>query len=326
MSVSVLATSLWWRDLSERCARNSVMVAVPLLTAVVESGGVADLQALALAVAVAVIVSTVKGALLAIADVRVTEGTNLGWQLIDRAAPAAAGVLLGVWPVDLGGLAALDVRAALLASLAAALLAVCGYWITPPAQALALAPRRTMSWRDDSGSVSPDLATVAGISILAFLGVLGVWTESDAAAASQDTRTVAVPSVRAWSAVTCHGLLTVRHSEELALGGSQAVDLARVGEDAQHLHQGGTEASWAWTFRKPAGPITVEIHHVGNGSGEGGAWDPVPATAYRHQVESEAVVSLAGQPTYDAARVVLTDPAVGKVASSGVPITDRCPA
>ncbi|MDQ1246218.1 MAG: hypothetical protein QG597_586, partial [Actinomycetota bacterium] len=68
------------------------------------------------------------------------------------------------------------------------------------------------------------------------------------------------------------------------------------------------------------------LRHVGNGAGEGGSWDPIPPDAYRHQVEGEAVVSLGGQPTYDAARVVLTDPAVGAVASSGVPITDGCPA
>ena len=59
----------------------------------------------------------------------------LPWRLLDRAVPAAAGVLVGLWPVDVAGLLTFDWRNALVAAGFAALSAALAYVWTPPAYA-----------------------------------------------------------------------------------------------------------------------------------------------------------------------------------------------
>lgn len=323
MSTSVLTTIPWWRELLDKLGRQAVQTAYPILGAVVASGGQIDVLVVLVGLAGALAVSLGKAGLLWVVELQVTEGSPLAWRLLDRAVPAAAGVLLGLWPAEWAGLLAVDWQAAVVAAVAAALLAVVGYWGTPPAQALG--GGRRPARRGDRGAARSTV-TMAIMVTLVGLGLVILATGAlGQAQAKAVERITAVPHLAVHSATYCAetGVITVRHSGEVAILDGTPIDLDRVTDGAQHLHDGSTTAAWAWTFRKPSGPVVVELHHVGNGSGDGGSWDPIPADQVR-QVESEAYADLTGHPTYDLVRVVATVDGIGPVASDSSLITAGC--
>jgi hypothetical protein len=141
---------------------------------------------------------------------------------------------------------------------------------------------------------------------------------------ARTVRTVTpVPHLEVTSASYCEGMITVRHTAEIPLRETDPIDGSRVTGDAHGMFRGSTEAVWAWTLRQPD-EVTVELHHVGNGSGEGGAWDPVIGTQVHHQVEGEIAVRDTGHPTYDQVRVIAVIDGVGPIASSASLVTARC--
>lgn len=132
-----LASTAWWRLLLERLGRQAAQTAVPLFLAIGATGGRGDLTALSLALAGALVVTVVKGLLQALTDIHATEDSPLGWQLLDRAVPAFAGVFAGLWPTTVEGLTTFDLRATLFAAAGAAVTAVLAYFVTPPALVIA---------------------------------------------------------------------------------------------------------------------------------------------------------------------------------------------
>lgn len=132
MSTSTLATVSFWRVLAERTGRQAAQTAVPLLAAIVAAGGQVDVVNVSLALGMQVAVVAGKAAMQGLVDVRVAPDSALGWQLLDRAVPAAAGVYVGLWPVTGSGFATFDVRSASGAAGGAALTAVVTYFSNPP--------------------------------------------------------------------------------------------------------------------------------------------------------------------------------------------------
>lgn len=105
--------------------RQVLQTAVPIVAAVVASGGAVDLGTVGLALVGAVAVTGVKFVLLAAAEIPVAgPGTPFGWRAADRAIPAFVGVVAGVWPSDVAGFVAVDWRAAAVAASAASVLAL----------------------------------------------------------------------------------------------------------------------------------------------------------------------------------------------------------
>lgn len=327
MSTSVLATVPWWRSLLERLGRQAAGTAVPILAAVVAAGGDVSVETVAFGLAGTLAISLGKAALLAVADVQATTATALGWQLVDRAVPAAAGVLAGLWPVDAAGLADIDVRAALVAAGAAALLAVIGYWVTPPALT---AGRVGAVRRSDVGGAH--LRMMIAVAVVLGLAAVMVLFTGDAGAAvvkhrarpgTVKTKVVGVPHVEARTVTQCRGRLAVAYSTEIPfLPKDASTDLKDVTEDARYLFQGETTTAWAWTFLKPDGSALVELHHVGNGAPGGGTWDPVDRARVLHH-SSEYLIDVGGEPTFDLVRVTVQVAGIGRVASSGV-VPDGC--
>lgn len=127
MSASVLDTADFWKDLGERVGRQVAQTALPIVAVV---GASADFQVKP--VVLALLISVAVTVLNALRKVVVTPGEPLAWQLLDRAVPAAAGVLLGFVPVDVSGLDVVDWKAAGYAAAAAAATAVLAYFVTPP--------------------------------------------------------------------------------------------------------------------------------------------------------------------------------------------------
>jgi hypothetical protein len=326
MSVSVLATRVWWRALLDRLIRQAAQTTYPILGAVIASGGQVDLVTVGIGLAVALIVSLGKAGLLALSGITVTEGTALGWRLIDRAVPAAAGVVLGVWPSEWAGMLALDWGATGIASAAAALLAVLSYWGAPPATESPdpephLWAGRT-GRRRDRGAVSVPLLAILIVVLVATISV--VIAAASAHGQARTVRTVTpVPHLEVTSASYCEGMITVRHTAEIPLRETDPIDGSRVTGDAHGMFRGSTESAWAWTLRQPD-EVTVELHHVGNGAGEGGAWDPVLGSQVHHQVEGEIAVRDTGKPTYDQVRVIAVIDGIGPIASSASLVTARC--
>jgi hypothetical protein len=329
MPVPVLATHEWWRALIDRLGRQAAQTTYFVLAAIIASGGQIDLATTGIGLAGTLVVSLGKAGLMEFTQVQVTEGTALGWRLADRAVPAAAGVILGVWPSEWAGLLALDWGATSIAAAAAALLAVVSYWGCPPAtESPAPEPHlsvgRTGRRRDrgDRGVVSAPLLAILIVVLIATISVVIA-----AAAAHGQARTVRmvtpVPHLEVTSASYCEGMITVRHTAEIPLRETDPIDGSRVTGDAHGMFQGSTEAVWAWTLRQPD-QVTVELHHVGNGAGEGGAWDPVLGSQVHHQVEGEIAVRDIGKPTYDQVRVIAVIDGVGPIASSASLVTARC--
>lgn len=133
MPTSTLATVSFWRVLADKLGRQAAQTAAPILAAVVAAGGSIDVRTVTIGLAGTLLVTLVKGAVQYIADAQVTPGAPLPWQWLDRAAPAAAGVIAGLLPADWRGLIDLDWRAAAVAAGSAAALAVLALYVTPPA-------------------------------------------------------------------------------------------------------------------------------------------------------------------------------------------------
>lgn len=128
--MSVLTRSSFWVDLAERVGRQAAQVALPIV-AVLGTSGSLDVTTALVALGGAVALTILK----ALAGITVQPDEPLVWRLVDRAVPAAAGVLVGMIPLDLTSLAGVDWKAAGFAAVSAGLTAVIAYWMTPPAAA-----------------------------------------------------------------------------------------------------------------------------------------------------------------------------------------------
>ena len=93
---AALVTVAWWRVLGERLLRQAAQTAGPVLAAVVAAGGVVDLRSAVLGLAGVEAVTLAKATLQYLADVHFSPDDPWWVQVLDRAVPAAAGVLLGV--------------------------------------------------------------------------------------------------------------------------------------------------------------------------------------------------------------------------------------
>lgn len=128
MPTSPLTARSYWRQLLDRAGRQTAQTIVPIIAATQTSGTI-QWRAATTAVIVAASLSILKG----IAGITAHPDSPWPWQLLDRAAPAAAGTIIGLIPVDLADLADLDWRRILIAATCAAAIAALAYWITPPA-------------------------------------------------------------------------------------------------------------------------------------------------------------------------------------------------
>lgn len=132
----------WWQQLGDKAARNAVQTVIPVLIAAT-AGSVHGYDAVQVLVAVAgAALVTVLKALAQLATGRwVGTDAPLVLQLADRAIPAAAASLLTFATLDGTNLAtSVDWRAALVATVGAALLAVAQRFVSPPkADSLTLA-------------------------------------------------------------------------------------------------------------------------------------------------------------------------------------------
>jgi len=113
---SVLVTAGWWRTLGNRLGRQFSQTVLPILAVLTADPSGTNLGEVAVATVGALTVTLVKAGLVEVTGIHPTEGTALGWRLLDRCAPAAAGVLAGLWPTDTAGLLTFDGRRALAAS------------------------------------------------------------------------------------------------------------------------------------------------------------------------------------------------------------------
>lgn len=150
MSTSALATSSFWRDLLERAGRQAAQTALPIVVAVSAAGGL-NLKAVAVAIAGAVVLTVVK----ALATVNVTPGETWYWVLLDRAVPAAAGTVLGMWPVDAFDIDKVDWSAVGWAAASAAVVALLAYYVTPPATSSVSNSSRMDSLSEDNDPLGP---------------------------------------------------------------------------------------------------------------------------------------------------------------------------
>ena len=128
MSTSVIATTSFWRELLDRAGRQAAQVALPIVAAVSAAGGGLHPGEVAAVLGVAVAVTFLK----ALAGLSASPAEPLGWRLLDRALPAAAGVALGFIPVDLAGVGGVDWSAVGYAAGAAAVTSLLAYYVTPP--------------------------------------------------------------------------------------------------------------------------------------------------------------------------------------------------
>jgi uncharacterized membrane protein HdeD (DUF308 family) len=90
-----------------------------------------NLRTIGYGLAAAVGLTFVKGILQALTDIHATDTSPIGWQILDRAVPAFAGVFLGVWPATVEGLLTFDFRATAVMAGSAALAAVLAYFGAP---------------------------------------------------------------------------------------------------------------------------------------------------------------------------------------------------
>ena len=134
---SVLADAVWWRLVLERLGRQFAQTTLPLLAIVTTAPGSFEPKAFVVATVLALAVSLGLSILRELVAITPTAEAALPWRLLDRAVPAAAGVLVGLWPVDAAGLLTFDWSNALVAAGAAALSAALAYMVTPPAFVMA---------------------------------------------------------------------------------------------------------------------------------------------------------------------------------------------
>jgi len=128
--VPVYAAVPYWQEVLDRAARNAVQTIIPVLVAA-QIGSITGLDPLnVLWVAfVAALVTVLK----AIAQIQAGTETAIGWKLLDRAGPAAAATLISFLTIDGTNVASvIDWRAASIATLSAALLAVAQTYVSPP--------------------------------------------------------------------------------------------------------------------------------------------------------------------------------------------------
>jgi hypothetical protein len=118
------------RDLFERVIRQVLQVIGPVLAVVASTGEGFEIVPVALAVALAVLVTVAK----ALVDMKAPEGAPVWRVLLDRAGSAAAGTLIGLLPVDAFGLLAVDWQKVAVAVAASAALAVVSYYGAPPSK------------------------------------------------------------------------------------------------------------------------------------------------------------------------------------------------
>lgn len=128
MTTSVLDTPGFWRDLGERLIRQLAQTALPIVLVVGVTTTI-DAKNLVLPLLVTAGVTVLN----ALRHVAVTSGEGIGWQLLDRAVPAAAGVLLGFVPISATDLFTVDWKAAGFAAVAAAVSSVLAFYLAPPA-------------------------------------------------------------------------------------------------------------------------------------------------------------------------------------------------
>lgn len=169
-----LVTVAWWRVLLERLGRQAAQTAVPILAAVVAATGHVDVRATVLALlgaeAVTVLTTTVRY----LADVHPAPDAPLGVQVLDRAVPAAAGVLAGLPVASWADIIAVDWAEAGWAALAAGVTAVIAVYVTPPALATHAAAGQSAASRLRSADDLDAMGSDTGSSRLLAVVVLGV--------------------------------------------------------------------------------------------------------------------------------------------------------
>lgn len=136
-----LVTVAWWRLLLERLGRQAAQTAVPILAAIVSATGHVDIQAVGVALFGALAVTVLTTAARELASITVDPSAALWVQVLDRAVPAAAGVVVGVPLASLGDLFTVDWASVGYAAVAAAVTAILSVYVTPPALAHAAAGR-----------------------------------------------------------------------------------------------------------------------------------------------------------------------------------------
>lgn len=134
-TTSTLADTAWWRLVVERLGRQFAQTALPLFAVITAAPGEFEPKAFAVAAVLALALSLGLSILRELVAITPSVDAALPWRLLDRAVPAAAGVLVGLWPVDVAGLLTFDWRNALVAAGFAALSAALAYVWTPPAYA-----------------------------------------------------------------------------------------------------------------------------------------------------------------------------------------------
>lgn len=123
VTVEPLADASWWRVLGERLLRQGLQTAAPVMQQVVAAGGAVNVGVALAGLAGVEAVTLGKALLQALTDLHVNPESAWYWQAIDRAVPAAAGVLLGVQAASWADVLTVDWASAGKAALFAALLA-----------------------------------------------------------------------------------------------------------------------------------------------------------------------------------------------------------
>lgn len=121
-----------FRDLGLRLWRQGYQTATPILAAALASGHV-EAVALVVALATAEAVTLFKAVVVEATGWRAGADTAWGWQLADRALPAAAGVFAGLGVTTWQDLLTVDWQQAASLAVIAALIAVADRGINPPA-------------------------------------------------------------------------------------------------------------------------------------------------------------------------------------------------
>lgn len=119
-------TGTWWRDLASRLVRQGQQVLIPVLAVIAQGQGHVDVAAVAVALGVGALLTTVRAA----GEIRAAADAPWWVRTLDRATAAAAGTIGGLVTVDwvhlVGGLDPAAVAYAGLASAGIAVLTALG--------------------------------------------------------------------------------------------------------------------------------------------------------------------------------------------------------